>query len=102
MSAQLASPAASRRRHIHHSHSRHRTSASQAQSRLPCANDSVEAHKEVSAISSPTSRPGRLPGLHLLQVRNVCTQDDVHVLILAVDRQPVLLGHALGHCFSEN
>jgi len=60
MSAQLASPAASRRRHIHHSHSRHRTSASQAQSRLPCANDSVEAHKEVSAISSPTSPPGAL------------------------------------------
>ena len=40
--------------------------------------------------------PGRLPGLHLVQVRLVDPQDDVHVLVLAVDRQPVLLGHALG------
>ncbi|WP_209262211.1 DDE-type integrase/transposase/recombinase, partial [Thiorhodococcus minor] len=41
-------------------------------------------------------RFGRPPGLHLLQVRLVDTQDDVHVCVLSFDRQPVLLGHALG------
>jgi hypothetical protein len=39
---------------------------------------------------------GRFPVLELLQVRHIEPQDNVDVVIAAIQRQPVLLGHALG------